>query len=162
MTSGSHFHARLTALVCAVLASSATAGAQQVDPTFNPGANGAIRAVAVQADKKIVVGGDFTMLGGGGTGTTPRSHIGRLNPDGSIDGTFDPGADHIVHALAIQPNGQILVSGQFLKLGGGGVGITFRPFLGRLNQDGSVDETFKTGPYPANTGSINTLAELDF
>ena len=36
-------------------------------------------ALAVQADGKILVGGDFTTLGGGGTGTTPRNYIGRLS-----------------------------------------------------------------------------------
>ena len=36
--------------------------------------------MALQADGKVVVGGTFTTLGGGGTGTTPRNYIGRLNP----------------------------------------------------------------------------------
>ena len=46
--------------------------------TFNPGANSisGINALALQADGKVVVGGSFTGLGGG-TGTTPRSNIGR-------------------------------------------------------------------------------------
>jgi hypothetical protein len=34
-----------------------------------------------------------TTLGGGGTGTSTRNHIGRLNADGTLDASFNPGAD---------------------------------------------------------------------
>ena len=63
------------------------AQAASPDDGFNPGANGIVRALAVQADGKIVVGGDFTTLGG-----DTRDHLGRLNPDGTFDATFNPGA----------------------------------------------------------------------
>ena len=44
-----------------------------------------VNALAVQADGKILVGGIFTTLGGGGTGTTTRNHIGRLtNTDAAL------------------------------------------------------------------------------
>ena len=56
-----------------------------LDTSFNPGADGGVYALAVQPDGKILVAGAFTMLGGGGTGTTPRSSLGRLNADGSLD-----------------------------------------------------------------------------
>ena len=63
-----------------------------LDTSFDPGANGQVITIVVQPDGKILVGGQFTMLGGGGTGTTPRNRIGRLNADGSLDATFNPGA----------------------------------------------------------------------
>src|SRR5207237_6751557 len=63
-----------------------------LDMTFNPGANDRISAIALQPDGKILVGGNFTTCGGGGSGTIPRSCIARLNPDGTIDAGFDPGA----------------------------------------------------------------------
>ena len=63
-----------------------------LDTSFDPGANGNVVALAVQADGKILVGGALTTLGGGGTGTTTRNYIGRLNADGSLDTSFDPGA----------------------------------------------------------------------
>ncbi len=117
-----------------------------VDTTFNPGANGlVVTALAVQPDGKILVGGDFTMLGGGGTGTTPRSRIGRLNADGSLDTTFDPGANGDIYTLAVQPDGKILVGGSFTMLGGSGTGTTPRGRIGRLNADGSLDTTFDPG-----------------
>ena len=53
--------------------------------------------LALQPDGKIVVGGFFTMLGGGGTGTTTRQRIGRLNANGTLDTTFNPGASNIVY-----------------------------------------------------------------
>ena len=64
---------------------------------FNPGANAIVCAMAVQPDGKILVGGNFTTLGGGGTGTTPRNNIGRLNADGSLDASFNPGANGAGH-----------------------------------------------------------------
>jgi hypothetical protein len=40
--------------------------------SFDPGANSSVHSLAVQLDRKIVVVGAFTTLGGGGTGTAPR------------------------------------------------------------------------------------------
>ncbi len=94
-----------------------------VDATFNPGTNGEVRALAVQADGQVVVGGSFTTLGG-----QPRARIGRLNTDGSVDATFNPGANSAVHALAVQADGKVVVGGQFLTLGG-----QARANIGRLS-----------------------------
>ena len=116
-----------------------------LDTSFDPGANGAVYALAVQADGKILVGGYFTTLGGGGTGTTTRNYIGRLNADGSLDTSFDPGANGAVYALAVQADGKILVGGDFTTLGGGGTGTTTRNHIGRLNADGSLDTSFDPG-----------------
>ena len=125
-----------------------------LDSSFDPGANNAVRALAVQPDGKIVVGGDFTTLGGGGYGTTPRNKIGRLNPNGSLDTTFDPGANAAVFTLAVQPDGKILVGGEFTTLGGGGIGALPRYFTGRLYPDGSLDTSFD----PGASGTVLTVA----
>ncbi|MEP6918119.1 MAG: hypothetical protein ABJC89_20900, partial [Acidobacteriota bacterium] len=127
----------------------------QVDATYDVGANDRIQALAVQPDGKILVAGTFTMLGGGGTGTTPRNYIGRLNADGSLDASFNPGADNNVLAMALQADGKILLGGLFTTLGGGGTGTTLRYHLGRLNPDGSVD----TGFDPGTDGSILTMMQ---
>jgi len=113
-----------------------------VDPAFNPGTNGPVLAVAVQADGKILAGGNFTAAGGGTGLTSSRSHIARFNADGSVDGAFDPGASLNVWALAVQADGKILVGGDFARLGGGGTGVTTRNGIGRLNADGSLDTSF--------------------
>ena len=123
------------------------------DNSFNPGANAAVDTLAVQADGKILVGGSFTTLGGGGTGTTTRNYIGRLNADGSLDTSFNPGANFLVYSLAVQADGKILVGGAFTGLGGG-TGTTARSFIGRLNSDGSLDPNFNPG---ANSG-VNAMA----
>src|SRR5439155_16865536 len=51
-----------------------------------PGANNTVSAVVVQPDGKTVLGGDFTAYN-----SYPRSHVARINADGSIDLTFNPG-----------------------------------------------------------------------
>ena len=80
-----------------------------LDTSFNPGngADGTIWTVAVQPDNKIVIGGDFTHYNG-----VARNHIAQLNADGSLDTTFDPGAnapDDSVYALGLVP-GSISIS----------------------------------------------------
>jgi uncharacterized delta-60 repeat protein len=117
-----------------------------VDRDFNPGANGQVAALAVQADGSILVGGFFSMIGGGGTGSTPRSRLARLDRTGAVDPTFDPGANGFVHELAILPDGKILVAGDFTMIGGGGTGSIARPYLARLNSNGTVDLSFNPNP----------------
>jgi uncharacterized delta-60 repeat protein len=112
-----------------------------VDPSLNPGqVNSVTEALAVQADGKILVGGHFTVLGGQG-----RTNLARLNRDGTVDSAFNTGAQYDtgggeVRALAIQPDGKILLSGAFNMLGG-----QSRNGIGRLNSDGSLDTAFNPG-----------------
>lgn len=96
-----------------------------------------IQALAVQPDGRVLVGGHFIHLGG-----ESRARIGRLLPDGRIDPGFvvGSGADGPVLALKLQPDGKVLVGGEFQRYRG-----QARPFLMRLNPDGSVDEGFQAG-----------------
>ena len=57
-----------------------------------------------------------------------RDRIARLNSDGSLDRTFNPGADDEVNALALLTDGRIVVGGTFTTLGGHS-----RDNIGRLN-----------------------------
>jgi uncharacterized delta-60 repeat protein len=114
------------------------------DADFNPGTDGYVYSLALQADGKIVVGGDFTTLGG-----QPRNHLGRLNPDGTVDSAFNPGASSSVLSLALQADGKIVVGGDFTTLGG-----QPRNHLGRLNPDGTVDSAFN----PGASSSVLSLA----
>jgi uncharacterized delta-60 repeat protein len=112
-----------------------------LDTSFNPAVTGSeffppqVLAIVVQTDGKILVGGLFTGLGG-----QTRTHLGRLNPDGSPDATFNPEVNSEVDAIALQADGKILVGGAFKTLGG-----QPRSHLGRLNPDGSLDADFKPG-----------------
>src|SRR5258708_38703148 len=82
-----------------------------------------------------LVGGYFTRLGG-----QSRSNIGRLNADGTLDSSFNPGANDVVLSLAVQSDGMILLGGYFTALGGQG-----RPYIGRLNAGGTLDTGFDPG-----------------
>src|SRR5882724_9622960 len=112
---------------------------------FDPNANGTVvRVVVVQSDGKILVGGDFNGLNsiGGTTGQT-RNYLARLNPDGSLDTTFDPNANGVVYAIAVQLDGKIVVGGDFNGLNSiGGVTGQTRNRIARLTADGTLDTAF--------------------
>lgn len=99
-----------------------------VDTTFAAiNADQPVYAVGVQADGKIVLGGDFTQING-----VNRSRIARLNADGTLDLTFDPGqgANDSILDLAIEPDGQIVIVGEFTTVNG-----FPRAYIARLNND---------------------------
>jgi hypothetical protein len=80
--------------VAVLLAGAATVRGQSALDGFDPNANGTIRAVVVQSDGHILIGGDFTTLAPNGGAAVARNQIARLNPDGSLDAAFDPGANN--------------------------------------------------------------------
>src|SRR3989442_7282205 len=79
---------------------------QSANDGFDPDANNTVYAIAVQPDGKIIIGGQFNIVGG-----APRSRLARLNADGTLDTAFDTGAEFAVLSLAIQADGKILVGG---------------------------------------------------
>ena len=107
------------------------------DPSFDnagTGANSNVWAVALQPNGQILIGGDFTSYDG-----TNCNHIARLNPDGSLDTTFNPGLgpNGTIDVIAVQTNGAILIGGTFSAVDNAGL-----QNLARLNTDGSLDTTF--------------------
>jgi uncharacterized delta-60 repeat protein len=110
---------------------------------FDPEADGIVTSLAIQPDGKILMGGYFTQLHPFGYPASGHSYIARLNHDGSVDAGFSPNANGVVRVLALQPNGQIIVGGQFTTIQptGGGAAVT-RNFAARLNADGSLDPVF--------------------
>jgi uncharacterized delta-60 repeat protein len=96
-----------------------------VDPTFRggAGANSGIRCLAVQPDGKILVGGIFTSIQG-----IPRNRIARLNSDGTVDQSFNPGAGatEVVRCIALQSDGAILLAGNFKSYDGVACGKIIR------------------------------------
>ncbi|HVT72266.1 MAG TPA: Calx-beta domain-containing protein [Lacunisphaera sp.] len=107
--------------------------------------------LARQPDGKIIAVGEFASFNG-----TARNRIVRLLADGTVDSTFDPGsgANDVIYAVAVQPDGKIIVAGAFTSFNG-----TSREYIARLNADGTVDSSF-VGPDFGGTGgwSINSLA----
>ena len=115
-----HFHklANIAALLLLSLLATTQMRAQSALDGFDPNANGAIRAVVVQPDGKILLGGDFTTLSPNGGAAVTRNHIARLNPDGTLDTAFNPDANNNVFSIAMQADGRILVAGYFTSIGG--------------------------------------------
>jgi uncharacterized delta-60 repeat protein len=96
--------------------------------------DGAVYALAVQSDGKILVGGDFTLLN-----TETRHNLGRLNADGTLDTAFATFVNGPVYAIVVDPNGRIIIGGDFSM-----VGSTSTENLARLNTNGTVDKDFET------------------
>ena len=128
----------------------------QLDPSFNPmdvsskkeGADKNVRAIAIQADGKILIGGDFTNFNG-----TPATRIARLLPNGLNDASFNvsgSGADSTIYSIAVQADGKILIAGAFNTYNG-----VPANYITRLNADGSKDPSFNTGTGP--DGPVNVL-----
>lgn len=128
-----------------------------LDGTFNPGSGintGGVFAIARQSDGKFIIGGDFTTFNG-----TPRARIARINADGSLDATFNPGsgfADFSVQTISIQSDGKIIVGGTFTSYNGTPVGR-----LVRLNADGSRDGSFNITSAPSDLGVFASLIRPD-
>ncbi|MCX6857183.1 MAG: delta-60 repeat domain-containing protein [Verrucomicrobia bacterium] len=88
-----------------------------LDTSFNPNASTAVNALSLQPDGKILIGGAFTTLQPNGAATaTTRNRIARLNADGTLDTSFNPNAGNIVHTIAQQIDGRILIGGTFTTL----------------------------------------------
>ena len=83
-----------------------------IDNTFNAGtgANNDIRAILIQSDGRVLIGGNFTTYN-----DISRNRIIRLNSDGSINTAFNvgTGANNYVRAIAIQSDLKILTGGEF-------------------------------------------------
>lgn len=133
------FGNRLLAVALLVLGTFAAGGlfAQLNDTGFNPNASWNVKAAAMQPDGKIVIGGDFTNVGG-----VARNRIARLNADGNLDASFNPGSGVLgtLLAIAVQPNGKILIGGFFTTVNG-----VSRNYIARLNANGSLDTGFDPG-----------------
>jgi|GEM_PF-681609 len=85
-----------------------------LDTSFlDAGINGSVLEATVQPDGKILIGGDFTMVGG-----APRSRLARLNADGTLDTGFAPVVGGQVSEIVVQANGGILFTGSYSSVGG--------------------------------------------
>lgn len=127
-----------------------------VDFSFNTGSgsNGSeIVAMALQPDGKIIVAGDFTSYDG-----IARKGIARLNSDGSIDQTFNPGSGVVgnVYDIMIQQDGKIIIAGDFTQFNN-----IQKKYVTRLNSDGSLDMTFNTAGSGSSQGVFSITQQND-
>ena len=101
-------------------------------PAFN-GGDAVVYAILVQPDGKVLVGGNNLEAFNG----VPNAHLGRLNSDGSVDTTFDTGADlhyYSVEDMALAPDGKVLVAGTQLTR----PDIALAPGIWRLSNDAGL------------------------
>jgi uncharacterized delta-60 repeat protein len=119
------------------------------DPGTGTGSNGIVYDMVLQADGRVLIGGQFTQYNG-----IARPNVARLLADGSLDTSFDPGTgpNNPVIAQAVQPDGKIVIGGLFSTYNG-----VARRRIARLNSDGSLDTGFNVGTGFAGTGSVEAI-----
>src|SRR6202040_3462524 len=119
-----------------------------LDAAFNNGIGIAgspiVFAVTIQTDNKILIAGDFH-----GYNNVVRGGVARINSDGSLDTTFDPGQgfNGAVQGLILQPDGTLLLGGRFTKY----QITTARTGLARLNSDSSLDTAYTAAVFDRPT-----------
>ena len=131
-----------------VTITASTSSAAGIDTNFGSGGHvdfpqaQVVQAMAVQPDGKIVVAG-LTMIFPQGPQDSDIA-VARYLPDGAIDASFGTNGTQIINswafyeevaAIAIQPDGKILIAGN-------GTGNRPNPFVARLHPDGAFDSTF--------------------
>jgi uncharacterized delta-60 repeat protein len=125
-----------------------------VDNSFNAGqgANQGIRGIALQADGKIVAGGNFTIFDG-----QSNNYLVRINSDGTLDTSFNLniGFNNAVYTLLLQPDGKIIAGGVYTNFNGIG-----RNRLVRLQSNGTLDALFDPGN-GANSWIICSALQTD-
>lgn len=111
-------------------------------PTLTNQFNARISDIVEAPDGSIFLAGDNTFHVGSG-GEPKNTGLVKLNAQGDVDHSFDigAGATFFVTALALQPDGKLLVAhaGRFLGVSLANKGVV------RFNPDGSLDASFDTG-----------------
>jgi uncharacterized delta-60 repeat protein len=115
-----------------------------MDPAFNTGTgfNGYVDEIAVRDDGTLIIVGAFTEYN-----SVSVNGIVCLNADGTANSSFDGGTGFYhssgnfgVNSLCLQPDGKMIVAGNFTSY----QGVSANGII-RLNEDGSVDSTFDSG-----------------
>lgn len=126
-----------------------------LDTTFNPTISsitsaGTLRVIVPQSDGTIYIGGGFDRVN-----FVTRQLIARLNADGSLDTSFNPGNGANSFVETILPlGGQILVGGSFNSFNN-----QTRSGLVLLNANGSVDLSYNP-PLTAGSTVYNLVRQI--
>lgn len=109
---------------------------------WNPDANGAVRAIVGDGGTGVLVGGDFTLVGG-----LPRSRLAQVDMTTAAVGAWDPDANGTVHTIA--DGGSVaFVGGDFTT-----IGAASRPSVAAVAASGSA-----TSWNPGTDGSVRAIA----
>lgn len=126
------------------------------------GIAGTVKALLVQPDGKIVLGGSIGTYNG--DPSCPNS-LARLNDNGTLDTTFNPGGlgfsggtyssfySPEVDALALQPNGSILVGGSFNTFNQ----VACPAGVVRVLATGLLDSSFAGGAGLGGSSTLNCI-----
>lgn len=115
---------------------------------WDPMANGIVRTMALSTGGSIIyAGGSFSYVGG-----EERNNIVALDIFSTTDIVTDwnPDANGLVKAIAIRPNGEVVVCGEFTSIGG-----QLRNYIAAL--DPLVNTNNATDWNPAASNLVNTL-----
>lgn len=122
------------------------------DPSFSigTGLNNAVYAAWPQSNGGILISGVFTQLNGA---SLPL--FGRVNSDGTIDGTFNCSQGGTVFSAVplVDGSGDFYIGGTFGTING-----TTRNGMARINSDGSVDAQFTGSGLGTNVNAISPTA----
>lgn len=118
------------------------------------GFNSQVKAIAVQADSKVICGGLFTNFNG-----NARNRIVRLNYLGQLDSTFNVGTgfDSDVNDFAIQSDGKIICVGAFTKYF---TTSTTKNRIVRISNLGAIDTGFTTTGLFGGSGDVIECVKL--
>jgi uncharacterized delta-60 repeat protein len=114
------------------------------------GADGSVDGIALQADNRIVLVGNFTQFNG-----VTRNHITRLLPTGATDPTinFGSGANGTVNAVVYQPaDAKLVIGGAFTQYDGQPAAGIARIYGGSMTGSGAF--TFTTADFQVNENAI--------
>ncbi len=148
VTGGIIFHSAMQGdgklIVCATPGGGPTSTLTRINPdgsidsSFTTTTTGSISCLAVLADGKIMIGGNFTSV----NGSSGFGGLARLNANGTVDGNFNAGtgADNSVGCMVVQPDGKIVIGGFFTTINNVAAG-----HFARLDANGSLDTGFNVG-----------------
>jgi len=130
-----------------------------LDASFDPGTgipvvSGmttiAINHMVLQSDGKILIGGFFDTYN-----DIAKKNMVRLEADGAMDASFTLDARVVgtIKSIVIQPDAKIVITGSFTVNGS-------RKGIARLNQDGTLDESFNSYIVGANNRTPDFFCSL--
>ncbi len=145
------------------------------DPSFNALLSGpGVTAIDVQLDGKVIINGsgdarrlnadgsldvifsgsslatDVKVLADGKVLISGADYLKRYNSNGTQDVSFAPAINDLVAKIAVQPDGKIIIVGEFTQ-----VNSVNRGRVARLNSDGGLDTGFDT-----SNGASNSVLDV--
>jgi uncharacterized delta-60 repeat protein len=114
-----------------------------VDSEFimGSGTDDSVNSIVVQPDGKIIIGGSFSSYR-----NISFNHMVRIFDSGGVDNSFSTNNTQMrgVSKISLQPDGKLIVVASFPNL------VTVDSEIGRLNTNGTKDETFITTQFDSS------------